>query len=133
MTTKPEPRSADSSAAAGSGWTRLRIAVRRASDGIDQAASSARTLGSQLSATAQTTRSRANATTTALQTLPHSTLRGLAMSSLGLGAGFYLARGSRLATAAAVAPAMVIGAAIILRPVDQAMESETSGGGGPSD
>lgn len=118
MTPKPEPSSTGSPASTGSGRTRLRIAVRRASDAFDLASSSARTLGSQLSATAQTTRSRAKATTTALQTLPDSTLRGLAVSSLGLGAGFYLAGVPRLATAAAVTPAMILGAAIITRPGD---------------
>jgi len=94
-------------------------AVRRASEAIDQAASSARTLVSHIPETAQAARARANTTTTALQTLPDSTLRGLAASSVGLGAGFYLAGVPRLATAAAVAPAMIIGAAIILRPGDR--------------
>src|SRR4029450_3267874 len=96
MTTKPERRSAGSSAATGSSRKRFRIAVRRASDAIDLASSSARTLGSRLAASAQAPRSRANAPTTALQTLPDSTLRELAVSSVGVGAGFYLAGVPRL-------------------------------------
>ena len=119
MTTNPESRPPDSAASAGRGRERLGDAVRRASEAIDQAASSARTLVSHIPETAQAARARANTTTTALQTLPDSTLRGLAASSVGLGAGFYLAGVPRLATAAAVAPAMIIGAAIILRPGDR--------------
>jgi hypothetical protein len=126
MTTKPEPATASSAVSTGSRRTRLRTAGRRASDAYDLAASSARTLGSQLSATARAARSRANATTTALQTLPDSTLRGLAVSSVGLGAGFYLAGVPRLATAAAVAPAMILGAAIITRPGDPVGGAATS-------
>jgi hypothetical protein len=126
MTPKSEPSSAASPAFPGSGRKRLWATVRRASDTIDQAAASARTLVSQLSATAQATRYRAKATTTALQTLPDSTLRGLAVSSLGLGAGFYLAGVPRLATAAAVTPAMILGAAIITRPGDPVGGAATS-------
>jgi hypothetical protein len=62
-----------------------------------------------------------------LQVLPDSTLRGLAASSMGLGAGFYLAGVSRLMTAAAIAPAMVIGAAILLRPAESATLARTTG------
>jgi hypothetical protein len=101
---------------AGRAHMRLEDAARRASEVIDQAGSSARSLVAQLPGTAQAARVRANATTAALQTLPDTTLRGLAASSVGLGAGFYLAGVPRLATAAAVAPAMIIGAAIISRP-----------------
>jgi hypothetical protein len=126
MTPKSEPSSAGSPASPGKGRKRLRATVRRASVTIDLAAASARTLVSQLSATVHATRHRANATTTALQTLPDSTLRELAVSSVGLGAGFYLAGVPRLATAAAVAPAVIIGAAIITRPGDPASGAATS-------
>ena len=107
-------------AATGRARKRIGNAARRASEAIDQAGSSARSLVSHLPVTAKAARVRANATTTALQTLSDSTLRGLAASSVGMGAGFYLAGVPRLATAAAVAPAVIIGAAIILRPGDQA-------------
>jgi hypothetical protein len=64
----------------------------------------------------QATRNGASATTSALQTLPDSTLRWLAASSVGLGAGLYLAGKQRLLIAAGVAPALIMGAAIALRP-----------------
>jgi hypothetical protein len=72
------------------------------------------------------TRVRANATTSALQILPDATLQGLAASSIGLGAGFFLARVPRLVTVVAVAQAMIIGAAIILRPSDRGSRSEAA-------
>jgi hypothetical protein len=72
-----------------------------------------------LPATARATQRGARTTTSALQVLSDPTLRGLAASSIGLGAGSYLARGPRLLTAAAVAPAFVIGAAIVFRPKDE--------------
>jgi hypothetical protein len=62
------------------------------------------------------TRDGARATTSALQTLPDSTLRWLAASSVGLGAGLYLAGKKRILIAAGVAPAVIMGAAIALRP-----------------
>jgi hypothetical protein len=127
MTTTHDPATAGSAGSTGGRRKRLRTAVRRASDAFDLAASSARTLGSRLSATAQATRTKANATTTALQTLPDSTLRELAVSSVGLGAGFYLAGVPRLATAAAVAPALIIGAAIMVRPGDDAIAAVANG------
>jgi hypothetical protein len=69
--------------------------------------------------TVHATRAGAMGTTSALQTLPDSTLRGLAATSVGVGAGFYLARAPRLVVAAGVVPALVVGAAIILRPGDR--------------
>jgi hypothetical protein len=72
----------------------------------------------QLPGTARATRVRANATTSALQLLPDSTLQRLAASSIGLGAGFYLAGLPRLVTVLALTPAMIMGAAIALRPTE---------------
>jgi hypothetical protein len=66
--------------------------------------------------TMDATRDGARATTSALQTLPDSTLRWLAASSVGLGAGLYLAGKQRILIAAGVAPAVIMGAAIALRP-----------------
>lgn len=54
-----------------------------------------------------------------MQTLPDSTLRGLAGSSVGLAAGFYLARAPRVLTAVAAAPAMAMSWAILVRPRDR--------------
>jgi hypothetical protein len=67
--------------------------------------------------TMHATRAGAQGTTSALQTLPDSTLMGLAATSVGVGTGFYLARAPRLAIAAGVVPALVMGAAILLRPI----------------
>jgi hypothetical protein len=75
---------------------------------------------------ARATRVRANATSSTLQLLPDSTLQGFAAGSIGLGAGLYLAGVPRLVTAAAVTPAMIIGAAIALRPTKPAANSRTS-------
>ena len=61
---------------------------------------------------------RARGTTPALQTLPDSTLRRLAATSVGLGAGLQVAGAPRLVTAAGLAPAALMGAAIVLRPLE---------------
>jgi hypothetical protein len=63
------------------------------------------------------TRVGAQGTTGALQALPDSTLMGFAASSLGVGAGFYLARAPRAAIAAGIVPALIMAAAIVLRPI----------------
>jgi hypothetical protein len=54
-----------------------------------------------------------------MQTLPDSTLLGLAATSVGVGAGFYLAGTPRLVVAAGVVPAMFAAAAIVLRPLER--------------
>ena len=63
-------------------------------------------------------RTGATGTTGALQTLPDSTLIRVAATSLGVGAGFYLARAPRLAIAAGITPALVMAAAVLLRPAE---------------
>jgi hypothetical protein len=65
---------------------------------------------------AYTVTAGAGATTKALQTLPDSTLRWLTAGSVGLGVGLYLAGAPRLATAAGVTPALMMGAAMVVRP-----------------
>jgi hypothetical protein len=85
----------------------------RATDWPATGAGAAARLGGVLRAT----RTGAMGTTGALQTLPDATLMGVAATSLGLGAGFYLARAPRLAVAAGIVPAIVMGAAVLLRPV----------------
>jgi hypothetical protein len=62
-------------------------------------------------------RTGARGTTGALQTLPDSTLMGVAATSIGVGAGFYLARAPRLVIATGIAPALLMAAAIVLRPL----------------
>lgn len=56
------------------------------------------------------------ATTGALQRLSDTTLRSLAASSAGLGAGLYLAGKNRLLVALGIVPAIVVGVVIALRP-----------------
>jgi hypothetical protein len=60
---------------------------------------------------------RAGDTTSALQVLPDSTLRGLAAASAGLGAGFFLAGVPRVVVVGAILPALAAVAAIAARPV----------------
>jgi hypothetical protein len=61
--------------------------------------------------------SSANDAASELQRLPDSRLRRLAASSVGLRLGFYLAGAPRLIVAVATAAALLIGAAIALRPI----------------
>ena len=53
----------------------------------------------------------------ALQTLPDPTLKSLAATSVGLGAGLSFTRAGRLAIVAGIVPAVVVGTAIAVRPV----------------
>lgn len=94
------------------------------SGAVKIARTSAKTLIARVPGTMSATREGARATTSALQTLPDSTLRWLAASSVGLGAGFYLAGKRRLVIAAGVAPALVMGAAIALRPIEPVVPTE---------
>jgi acyl-CoA reductase-like NAD-dependent aldehyde dehydrogenase len=94
--------------------------VRRLSGLIDIARTSASMLIARVPGTMHATRVGAHSTTSALQILPDRTLQWLAASSAGLGAGFYLARAPRLVVAAGVAPALIMGAAIVLRPSEPA-------------
>jgi sirohydrochlorin ferrochelatase len=92
-------------------------AAGRVSGGIEHARAGVRRLLARMPRTMNATRAGASATTSALQTLPDSTLRWLAASSVGLGTGFYLAGKRRLVIAAGVAPALIMGVAIVLRPI----------------
>jgi hypothetical protein len=69
-------------------------------------------------------RAGAQDATSALQTLPDPALRSLAATSVGIGAGLRLAGAPRLAVAAAVASAMMVAAAIALRPIEPAVLTE---------
>lgn len=61
-------------------------------------------------------RTYAQNTVTRLQTMPDSRLSLLAAASLGLGAGLRLGGASRIATLIGLAPASVLGFAIVSRP-----------------
>jgi hypothetical protein len=116
MNAKPEPGTSGTGTSTRRGRKRVANVVGRASGAVDLGVATAGTLFSHLSGAARATRDRARATTSALQLLPDTTLQGLAASSIGLGTGFYLAGLPRLVTATAVTPAMIFGAAIVLRP-----------------
>ncbi len=93
----------------------LAHSVRRVTGALKIVGASTKTLILRVPWTVRATRAGAQGTTSALQTLPDPTLRWLAASSVGLGAGFYLTGAPRLVIAAGVAPALMMGAAIALR------------------
>jgi hypothetical protein len=80
-------------------------------------ASQRSTVAGRVSKAIRTARTGALGTTGALQVLPDSTLMGVAAGSIGVGAGFYLARAPRLAIVAGIAPALLMVAAVVLRPL----------------
>jgi hypothetical protein len=98
--------------------------VRRVSGIVSLVGRSATWVVARVPGTMDATRAGAAETTTALQTLPDPTLRSLAASSVALGAGFYLAGAPRVVVAAGVVPAMILGAAIVLRPTEPLVPAE---------
>jgi hypothetical protein len=98
--------------------------ARRAAEVAERARRVAAKLAARASRTVQATQTGARATATALQRLPDSTLRWLAASSVGLTTGFYLAGRRRIVIAAGVAPAVVVGVALALRPPRSTVASE---------
>ena len=63
-------------------------------------------------------------TTRKVQAMPRSTSQSLAAGSVGLGAGLFIGGAPRLITATGVAPAVVIGAAILLGAPERVVASE---------
>jgi hypothetical protein len=61
-----------------------------------------------------------------VQGMPSSTRESLAAGSVGLGAGLLIGGAPRLVAATGVAPAVVIGAAILLRPDEEIIASEAA-------
>ena len=111
---------------------RARVAL-----GANDAVELARTRGADIMArmpgTLRATRTGARRTTSALQRLPDSTLGWLTAVSVGLAAGLKLAGAPRLVAAAGAAPAVLMGAAIALRPDEPAVDihehaDESAGG-----
>ena len=120
MTAIPKTRSPATSTSFSGVWKQLGLLPVRQTSGAMRLASATATATAfkpHLPATACATQRGEGTRTIALQ-VPDSTLRGLAARSITLGAGSYLAPGPRLLTAAAVTPALVNGATILLRPSD---------------
>jgi len=92
-------------------------AVRRMSGAIELARRGAITVIERVPGAVRATWAGAHGATSALQTLPDSTLRWIAATSVGLGVGLRLAGAPRLVSAAGAAPALIVGAAIALRPI----------------
>ena len=89
----------------------------RISRTMDTARTGARMLVARIPGTLTATRAGTRGSTRALQALPDSALRSLAAASVGLGAGLYLAGAPRVISAAGASPALLMGAAIVLRPI----------------
>lgn len=75
-----------------------------------------RTLQRRSARAVAATRAGLEWTTRRVQAMPSSTSRSLAVGSVGLGAGLLIGGAPRLVAATGAAPAVVIGAAILLRP-----------------
>jgi hypothetical protein len=90
--------------------------VRGVSRSVTTVRSGAVTLADHAPGAMRATQARVSEATSVLQRLPDSTLRWLAAGSLGVAAGFQLAGAPRLVRAAGAAPALLMGAAIALRP-----------------
>ena len=95
---------------------RFAVAMRRVSGAASAVRAGAGMLLDRVPGTVRATRVGASDATSALQTLPDSTLRWLAAGSVGLGAGLFLAGAPRVVIAAGVAPALAMGAAALARP-----------------
>jgi hypothetical protein len=61
-----------------------------------------------------------------VQAMPGSTSQSLAAGSVGLGAGLLIAGSPRLVAATGIAPAVLIGAAIFLRPREEVSRPEAA-------
>jgi hypothetical protein len=90
------------------------VAIARSS--VAAAGRGATTVVTRLPTTIRATQAGATEATGALQGLPDPTLRSLAATSVGIGAGLYLARAPRAVVVIGMVPAMLMGAAIATRP-----------------
>ncbi len=98
-----------------------------ARSGASMARRGAGGLWARLPGTLRTTRAGAAGAVGALQALPDPTLRSLAATSVGLGVGLYLSRARRLAIVAGMVPAILMGAAIAVRPLEPSSPAEAGG------
>jgi hypothetical protein len=99
--------------------TRLRGAVRIAR-------TTGPKLGRRSGRALAATRAGAGWTVRRVQAMPKSTSQSLAAGSVGLGAGLFIGGAPRLVAATGIAPAVVIGAAILLHPDEQVIGSEAA-------
>lgn len=103
-------------------------AVQRVSGAVRIARTGVVTLVERAPGALRATGAGVQGTTSALQRLPDSTLRWLAAGSVGLAAGLRLARAPRLVRVAAMAPALLMGAAIVLRRTEPAAPDHEDAG-----
>lgn len=96
----------------------FRKVSRGAIGGIRAAGVSVLSAADQLPDATKDARMGAQDASRALQRLPSSTLQWLAASSVGLGTGLFVSGAPRAVIAASMAPALVIGAAIVARSAD---------------
>ena len=94
---------------------------RRTTSAVELARTSAASVTERVPGALRAMRAGVSGTTSALQSLPDSTLRWIAATSVGLGAGLRLAGAPRLVSAAGAAPALIVGAVIALRPTERAV------------
>jgi len=83
-------------------------------------------LAARIPGTLNAARASMRWTVGALQTLPDSTLRSLAATSVGLGAGLSFTKAGRLAAVVGVVPAVVLEAAIANRPPETVIAEEAA-------
>jgi len=83
-------------------------------------------LGRRSARAVAATRAGLGWTTRRVQAMPRSTSQSLAAGSVGLGAGLFIGGAPRLVAATGAAPAVVIGAAILLQPEKQVATSEAA-------
>ena len=112
------------------GRARFSSVARRLGGAIRTVGTTAATLVGHVPGTVRATRAGARDTASALQTLPDSTLRSLAATSVGLSAGLRIARAPRIVVAAGAVPALIAGAAIALRPAELAPPTDPAVSGG---
>ena len=84
------------------------------------------TLRRRSARTAAATRAGLGWTTRTVRAMPRSTSQSLAAGSVGLGAGLFIGGAPRIVAATGVAPAVVIGAAILLRPDEKVAATEAA-------
>jgi hypothetical protein len=99
--------------------TRLRGAVRIAR-------TTGPVLGRRSVRAVAATRAGLGWTSRRVQAMPASTSQSLAAGSVGLGAGLLIAGAPRLVAATGVAPAVLIGASILMRARDQVIGPEAA-------